>query len=84
MWERIFEAFSAPAKTLRQAAEKGLWKEGLFIVAVVAILNRLSEMVTPGYLEALQYLEESFDFPITGTTLTSPGFELFSSLFGGL
>ena len=84
MWERIFEAFSAPAKTLRQAAEKELWKEGLFIVAVVAILNGLSEMVAPGYIDALQYLEESLNLPIMGTPLTSPSFELFSSLFGGL
>lgn len=84
MWERIFEAFSAPVNTLRQAAEKELWKEGLFIIAVVAILKGLSEMVAPGYPEALQYLEGSLSFPITETPLTSPGFGLFSSLFGGL
>jgi hypothetical protein len=84
MWERIFGALSAPGKTLHKAAEMELWKEGLFIVAVVAILNGLSEMVAPGSLETLQYLEESLNFPLAETPLTSPGFGLFSSLFGGL
>jgi hypothetical protein len=85
MWERIFGALRAPGKTLNQVAEKNLWKEGLLIIVVVAILQGMSSLVAQGNQDLLfRYLEQFSDQPLMDSIQYSPAFTIFSSLFGGL
>jgi hypothetical protein len=39
MWEYLVGVMSEPVRALREVAEKKLWKEGLLLVAVLALLN---------------------------------------------
>lgn len=84
MWERIFGTLRAPGKTLNQAAENNLWKEGLLIVIAAAILKGISSVVAAGNMEFLLYLEKVLDLPLADSLQYSPIFTIFSSLFGGL
>ena len=45
MWERILSAEST-WKTLNQVAEENLWKEGLLIILIVALLQGLSSIAS--------------------------------------
>ncbi|MGI6405274.1 MAG: hypothetical protein ACOX2E_02100 [Syntrophaceticus sp.] len=84
MWERIFGTISAPGKTLHQAAEKELWKEGLLIVAAIAILQGLCDIATAGSEDILPYLEQFSELPLAETMQLSPAFTFFSPIIGGL
>lgn len=73
MWERIFGALRAPGKTLNQVAEKNLWKEGLLIIVVVAILQGMSSLVAQGNQDLLfRYLEQFSDQPLMDSIQYSP------------
>ena len=39
MWEYLAGVIAEPVRALREVAEKKLWKEGLLLVAVLALLN---------------------------------------------
>jgi len=69
MWERIFGSLRTPGETLRQAADNKLWKEGLFVVLVIALLSALYNIANKEMLFNMeQYLEQ-------------PGAELLSFMF---
>lgn len=84
MWERIFGALRTPKETLHQVAEQNLWKEGLLIIIVVAILQGLASIATAGNQEVLLQLEHLLDVPLTDSLQYNPVFMIFSSLFGRL
>jgi hypothetical protein len=90
MWERIFGSLRTPGKTFAQVSEQKLWKEGLLIVAIAALLQGLSSIAAAGnegLLFYLDYLEQYLEMP-AGDSLSlltgSPASTIFSSLIGDL
>lgn len=84
MWERIFGALRAPGKTLNQVAEENLWKEGLLIILIVALLQGLSSIASAGNQDIFRYLEPFMEQPIMDPVQYSPIFIILSTLVGGL
>ena len=46
MWEYLVAVIAAPVQALREVAEKKLWKQGLLLVAVLALLNAAVSLAT--------------------------------------
>ncbi len=87
MWERIFKTLAAPGETLHQVAEKNLWKEGLLLVLVIAILKGATQTAAVGNEEALIYLERYFgpsSVDSFSSFMYSPTYMIISSLFSEL
>lgn len=89
MWEYIAGILMAPVQTLREIAEKKLWKQGLLIIVAIALIKGVANAVTardnpilPPGLEMSAGLH-----PVLQSMLSvfqSPYFLIGSSLVGGI
>ncbi len=78
MWEYLAGVIAEPARSLREVAEKRLWKEGLLLLVVIALLNATVAIAEyrSGMLQNSGLLSAPGITPLPGSflaTLYSPG-----------